>query len=128
MYVHVTCPFGQSSDISFRLICRTASSARRWNRVNSCAMRELLLFIHRKKHTPCHPARQLWLLPACVLAVFSHGHTSRGIPLLSRQREAATPQLHNRRPRRRVHLTSQIHNSLTLCRAKRPAATATNGR
>lgn len=36
-------------------------------------------------------------------------------------------QLHNRRPRCKAHLTSQIHNSLALCRVKRHPASLTNG-
>jgi len=44
--------------------------------------------------------------------------------LVATARGGHSAAAHNRRPRRWVHLTLQIHNSLILCRAKRPAATA----
>jgi hypothetical protein len=83
-YVHVS-P-GRSSGASFRLLRRTLEG--RSTRVNSCAtegeMRELLLFIHRKReaHTPRHSGSLSRLRPprAVLFAVFSHGHTSRGCP------------------------------------------------
>ena len=92
--------------------------------VNSCATeREKesdaeVTFIYTSKEAHALSSskpRSFQAATARPLAVFSHGHTSRGALLLSRQREAATLQLHNRRPRCKVHLTSQIHNSLTLC-------------
>lgn len=52
-------------------------------------------------------------------------HLKRGpLALVATARGSHSAQLHNRRPRRRVHLTSQIHNSLTLCRVKRASVTA----
>lgn len=80
------------------------------------------IYTWRKKHTPCHPGPFSYQF---VSSQFSRmGTPQEGSSLLSRQREAATLQLHNRRPRCTVHLTSQIYNSLTLCHVKRPCATA----
>lgn len=129
-YVHVS-P-GRSSGISFRLLRRTLGG--RSTRVNSCATREKerergdagVSFIYTSKEAHALSSSSLTLSrpQPRVFSQFSRmGTPQEGPRLLSRQaREAVTPQLHNRRPRRKVHLTSQIHNSLTLCRAKRPAA------
>lgn len=98
-------------------------------------MQELLLFIHQKKHTPRHPRRSLvpWERErVCVVLRASSQFSRMGTPqegslfssLVATARGGHSAAAHNRRPRRRVHLTSQIHNSLTLCRTKRPAATA----
>lgn len=120
-----TCLSGPSSGIPFSLSRRDGRKAG-VTRVNSCAHDACgsysYLYIERERreriHTkPCHPSS----LPS-PRSFLAWAHLKRGPTLVSRQRQAATPQLHNRRPRSRVHLTSQIHNSLTLCRAKRPAS------
>lgn len=76
-------------------------------------------------------------LVALVLTVFSHGHTSRGA--CSRVYERREERRKEKKPLllcsctivahgAKVHLTWQIHNSLTLCRVKRhPPRTLTNG-
>jgi len=112
--------------LPFRLLRRTLGATR----VNSCAMQELLLFIQREKHTPRHP-----LAPSGETLRYTHPRASSQFSRMGTPREGSrslvatargghSAAAHNRRPRRWVHLTLQIHNSLTLCRAKRPAATA----
>lgn len=121
---------GRSSGASFRLLRRTLEG--RSTRVNSCAtegeMRELVLFIHRKReaHTPRHSGQPFQAATTArpLGSFLAWAHLKRVPPpaLVATARGSHSAQLHNRRPRRKVHLTLQIHNSLTLCRAKRPAA------
>lgn len=96
------------------------------------------LYTERSAHTPCHPAAApspprslaLSLSPVPRAPRASSQFSRMGTPqeghgaLVATARGWHSPQLHNRRPRRGVHLTSQTHNSLTLCRAKRSTAVA----
>lgn len=88
------------------------------------------IYTPKEKRTPCHPGAQLLpggsLGPGGASSQFSRMGSPQEGPHSCRdsERQALGAAAHNRRrPRRRVHLTSQIHNSLTLCRVKRRSAT-----